>query len=213
MIVTGLILLSSFSFYLPNLIFAQNERFFSRAPIAKADDVVVKDKEETEVNTEEKDQEEQALVRTKEEIKSQAKSRLTEIKKRSIRVYFAFMLRRFKAAISRMKTLLVRIQSRLEKIKTEDSEIDTIAVEDKIKQIQLDIDTSEQLLKEAESSIEAVLTNEDPKTAFGPLKEKMKKIKNDLVNIRQELVKLIGEIKGLRVGQNESLPTVLPTTS
>ena len=45
-----------------------------------------------------------------------------------------------------------------------------------------------------------MLENDDPKEAFLVIKNTIKEIKSDLVEVHQLLVHLIGDIKGLRVG-------------
>lgn len=141
-------------------------------------------------------------------------AKLADARKIRIRALFARISERFEAAISRLTKLTDRINSRIAIIEAnEDLSLDL--VEEQIEGV-------DALLTEAQASLEALnlslnlaLESEDPKQAFEVIKDSTKEIKGTLVEVHSILVHVIGDIKGLRVGQNENnnslTPTVQPT--
>ena len=70
-----------------------------------------------------------------------------------------------------------------------------------------DINSAKSLLDEAkanldaaQASLEDVLASQDPKDAFGIIRETISEVKNQLKEVHSILVHTIGNIKGLRVG-------------
>lgn len=127
-------------------------------------------------------------------------ARLEEARKQRIRNHFALMVRRMNAAIIRLERLIERIEARLAKFEEENPEADTTAIHQ-------DLDTAKGLLDEAKASLDAaqasledVLSSQDPKDAFGVIRETISEVKDQLKEVHRILVKVIGNIKGLRVG-------------
>ena len=127
-------------------------------------------------------------------------ARLQEQRKVRIRNLFSLMVRRLNAAIERLDGLIVRIESRLTKIESENPDTDTTAIHSELDSAKSQLDEAKANLNAAEASIEYVLSSDDPKQAFIILRETITEVKNQLVEIHRILAKLIGDIRGLRIG-------------
>lgn len=134
-------------------------------------------------------------------------ARLQESRKVRIRSFFAHLVRRNQAAINRLQRLIARIESRLDKIEASDETIDTTAIRTEVQTAKDKLAEASTALAEAQTSLEDILSAEDPKTAFADIREIIKGIKGQLIEVHQILVKVIGDIRGLRVGQGKITPT------
>jgi len=143
-----------------------------------------------------------ARENVKEEIQEKTaaiQARLSERKQEIIRNRFNHLTRRLEAAVNRFYILINRIESRLGKIE-ETEEIDTEV-------IRMDIDTAKEelnaigvQLENMSIGIEETLQSEDPQKRFIEVKMMVEEIKEILIEVHQKLVKIISDIKGLRVG-------------
>lgn len=147
------------------------------------------------------------LEQKKEEIKERIEQKratrqaqLTEKRRERIRSFFNRLVQRINAAIDRLDQLINRIESRLGKI--EDEEIDVASIQEVVDEAKALLDVSKASLAATQDSLEDVLSNEDPKEAFEVVRATIKDIKNNLQEVHQLLVHVIGDIKGLRVGNN-----------
>lgn len=148
-------------------------------------------------------------------------AQLTENRKLRIRTFYNTLAKRLNAAIGRLERLTDRIESRVAKIKENNEDLD-------LKKVEADLLAAKSLLANAEAELNAatenldtVLESNNPKEAFEIIKSVIQGVRKDLVDVHRLLVKLIGDIKGLRVGQNDlngnpedvatPTPTVTPT--
>lgn len=148
-----------------------------------------------------------ARIQQQREVKQQA---LDEMRQARIRKFFERMLTRFEAAITRLEKLIGRIQARFDKIKTEDTTVDLTD-----EQAQLDeagdlLEDAKDKILDLKSDFETLLTSDDPKTVFKAVGQNVRDLKQDLTEIHTLLVKVIGDIKGLRVGAGKTTPTPTP---
>ena len=130
-------------------------------------------------------------------------AQLTQRKQQRVSTQFNKMSVRIDATIQRLEILITRIESRLVQIEAQDEDINT-------ESIQNELDTAKDLLEEiridlisTNDALADVLASEDPKASFEILKNSVRSIKENLQDVHQILVKTIGDIKGLRVGQNK----------
>lgn len=130
-------------------------------------------------------------------------ARLTEMRRERIRHFYGLITNRTQAAINRLEKLIARIESRLSKIEAEDEEIDTSEIREDIDEAKDRLAEASAALSEAKTSLEDILSTEEPKEAFADVRDLVKGIKNELISVHQILVQVIGDIKGLRVGQGE----------
>lgn len=129
-------------------------------------------------------------------------AQLTERRQERVRFFFNRLTERFQAAINRLRRLIARIESRLAKIETEE-EINTIVIRITLDTAREKLDEAETALVEAQTGFEDTLINENPKEAFADVRDLVRGIKQQLVEVHRLLVHLIGDIKGLRAGQGE----------
>lgn len=127
-------------------------------------------------------------------------ARLQARNKVRIRTLYGRIEIRLNAAIERLNRLIERIETRLAIYKNNNPDLDFDSIES-------DIETAKDLLAQASASLEALKTNledvlasEDPKQGFAVIRESVKEIKDNLVEAHRLLVHIIGDIKGLRVG-------------
>ena len=140
---------------------------------------------------------------TREAAKEQLKAKLEEKAQNRIQILFGKVATRMQSAISRLYTLIERMEARLA-IFAEEGE----SIED----IQSEIDSAKELLASAEESLavantglEEVVGSEDPKAGFAYIRDAVKDIKSTLVDVHSILVQVIGDMEGLRVGATEEL--------
>ncbi len=140
---------------------------------------------------------------------AEIKAKLTEKRQRLIRQFFTRMVKRLEAAITRLEKLISRIESRLAKLESQGEDVSKIKTE--IEDAKTKLTGTKADLEEAKTKLETVLESEDPKAAFAEVKNLIKGVKTQLIGVHRILVHVIGEIKGLRVGQITPKPTPTPT--
>ena len=126
-------------------------------------------------------------------------AQLTEKKQERVRTYFGRLTNRFDAAIKRLEILIERIQSRVTKL-SESGEIDTSDIEAQLAEAKELLNKASADLQAAADSMDEVLDANDPKTAFGVIKETITAVKTKLKEVHLILVHTIGDIKGLHEG-------------
>lgn len=137
------------------------------------------------------------------------KAKLTERRQQLIRQFFTRMVKRLEAAITRLEKLISRIESRLSKLESQGEDVSKIKTE--VADAKTKLDKAKTDLEEAKTKLETVLESEDPKAAFAEVKNLIKGVKTQLIEVHRILVHVIGDIKGLRVGQITPKPTPTPT--
>jgi len=133
------------------------------------------------------------------ERKATIEARLAESRKNRVRFFFARLFRRLKAAVARLERLIKRIESRLAKIEEINEDIDTSPIKDQLEEAKGLLEEAEMLLLGAEDNLEEVLSAEDPKQAFEVIRSTIHEAKDLLIDAHGILVKVIGDIKGLKV--------------
>lgn len=131
-------------------------------------------------------------------------AKLTQRHQERILLFFNRLAKRMQAAITRLHRLIARIESRLAKIEAGEEGIETKDIKATLAEAKEKLAQAETALAEAQASFEDVLISEDPKEAFADTQELIKGIKNQLVEVHRLLVHVIGNIKGLRVGQSQN---------
>ncbi|MCX6724856.1 MAG: hypothetical protein NTV20_02025, partial [Candidatus Shapirobacteria bacterium] len=145
----------------------------------------------------------QEVSQVKEKIQERVatiEARLGARKKEIIRNYFTVMTRRLEAAINRLNRLITRIDSRIAKIEANNKDINTEPIKKDIQKAKDKLLLAPNKLNEAKIKIDGLLESNTPKESFAEVRDIIKEIKQDLIDIHQILVKVIGDIKGLRVG-------------
>ncbi len=136
-----------------------------------------------------------------EERKATITARLTEVRRERIRNFFNHLVRRLEAAIVRLERLITRIESRIAKIEEADEDIDTAPITEQVNDAKTKLGSAKTELQEVKDVFETLLTTDSPKEVFETVREKIMNIKDALIEVHRILVHVIGDIKGLRVGQ------------
>lgn len=157
--------------------------------------------EEKRLAQEQKRQEIRERIETKKATKS---AQLSQKKRERVENYWERLNKRLLAVILRLERLITRIESRLDKIASEEGDIDVADIQEQLGDASLLLVQAKLDLELANDSLEEVLLADDPKEAFIAIKDTIKEIKESLIETHRILVHVIGDIKGLRVGQGES---------
>ena len=136
----------------------------------------------------------------------EAKTKLT--KQERIRSHWGILEKRITATIERIEILISRIESRLVKIAVDNPELNLTLIQSQLDETKILLADVKLDSEEASLSIEELLISQNPQDDFEELRDKIKDIKDALVEIHRILVLLIGDIKGLRVGSFTQSPTV-----
>ena len=130
-------------------------------------------------------------------------ARLAEQKRERVRTFFGRLTQRFQAAINRLERLITRMESRLAKIEENDEEIETKEIRENLDEAKDKLAEASAALSEAKTSVEDILNGDNPQEMFQEVRDLLKGIKDELIEVHRILVQVIGEMKGLRVGQGE----------
>ena len=133
-------------------------------------------------------------------------AKLNVRKKEIIRNHFLRMTKRLEAAINRLNRLITRIESRIAKIEANNKDINTEPIKKDIQKAKDKLLLATNKLNEAKIKIDGLLESNTPKETFTEVRNMIQEIKKDLVEVHRLLVKVIGDIKGLRVG-NSATPS------
>lgn len=163
---------------------------------------------------EEKEQQQNEIQERNKERKASISAKLTQAKVTNIHRYWNNLGLRFTALIDRLEILVSRIDSRLTAIETEDFTLDTESIHESLDSANLLLNEAKDTLSQADEDFTEMLESEDPKAIFEIVKEAMSQVKDNLKEVHTILVKVIGDIKGLRVGEyegNVATPTEVPS--
>lgn len=128
-------------------------------------------------------------------------ARLTKLKKNLVRNHFTRMRKRLSAAIRRLEKIAARIESRINKIEAESPNSDISSIRKEIFSVREKINNvGDNLLPQAQEKFDQMVESENPQELFSEVKHLIRTIKDELIEVHQILVKVIGDIKGLRVG-------------
>lgn len=130
-----------------------------------------------------------------------AQAFLSQRKQEIIRSHFNRVTRRLGAAVNRLYLLISRIESRVTKIEAVDENLDTELIKTDIVSAKEKLDQVGTQLENIKTKMEEVIGSETPKEGFVEVREMVGEIRESLVGVHQILVKVIGDIKGLRVGE------------
>jgi len=136
-------------------------------------------------------------AQAQEEHKEQIQAKLTERRQNRIRNFYGRLSTRIAAAIARLNTLSERILARLEVIEGEGQNVALLEAD--VANAQTIIAGAEDLLADLEGMMEDMIESDDPKSFMPTLKDSVVEIKDALKDAHAILVKVITQIKGLRV--------------
>lgn len=136
---------------------------------------------------------------------------LEERRQEKIKSFFERMMSRFEAAIERLQKLIDRIQARIDKIKAGDPDADVEAQQSQLDNAKDKLNDAKNKIQDLKNDFDDLLTSDDPKTVFKTVGKNVRDLKKDLVEIHKILVHIIGDIKGLRVGEGTPKPSPTAT--
>jgi hypothetical protein len=140
-------------------------------------------------------------IRKRIEVKKATQAaKLQDRQRERVRTYFGRLNTRFVVVIERLYQLINRIEARLAIYKSEFPEQD-------YDEIHSQLSLAKELLAQAEANItvatdklDLVVDSGDPKDGFSVIKDEIAETKSILYSVHQLLVHVIGDIKGLRLG-------------
>jgi hypothetical protein len=140
---------------------------------------------------------------TRETKREELKIKLEKQAQNRIQALFGRVITRIESAISRLDTLIGRMEARLEIFANEGESVEEI--EEDIGLARDLLEDAEALLEELKTSVDDMIPSEDPKAGYIYIKDAVKNIKSNLVEVHSILVQIIGDMKGLRVGVTENI--------
>jgi exonuclease VII large subunit len=155
----------------------------------------------------------EALANRNQERKATMEAKLLEVRTRQVQKLFNITYRRYQAAITRLETLITRINKRLAIYKDENPELNTVEIETQLQNATTKLAEAKTALEAVNTNLETVLASENPKESFIVLKDELKAIKESIKEVHSILVHVIGDIKGLRIGNSESQSDPTPTAT
>lgn len=168
----------------------------------------VKEKREA-VRTEIKDKREEirdTIKEKREAFKDEAKERINVLKEKvseerakKIEAFFGGMVRKFEAAISRLRTLADRIDSRLDKF--EDEGKDVSALRTALDNARNSIESAEDALDKAKEEFTTFASTENPKEYFEKVKTVVHNVSQKVREAHKALVDVINSVKGASTPQ------------
>ncbi len=136
-------------------------------------------------------------------------ARVCEVRKDRIKAFFEQMVKRLEALIKRLEKLIDRIDSRIAKIESSGGTVSP-ATKAQVALAKTELADAKTKLNLLKGNIDTLLTCDNPKAAFKTVKGRLGEIKKELKDVHRILVHIIGDIKGLRVGENKPSPTPTP---
>jgi len=137
--------------------------------------------------------------------------KLEERRKQMIKKFFEKMVRRFDAAINRLKKLADRIDSRLTKFATERGK-DVTLLRTRLVEAKAKITEAEAAINAAKAGLDGALNSETPREAFEAVKKLISDARDKIKEAHQALVKVVTEIKGASGGVKGGTATTTPIT-
>lgn len=139
------------------------------------------------------------------EEKASAAAKVKEMRAENIKKYGGKMVERLEAMVERLEKLISRIESRLTKLEAAGKDISTTktqvdSAKTKLAQAKTDLAT-------LKSQIDTMTASETPKEEFARVRTSVKNVISGLKEVHRMLASVIGQIKGLRVGEDKMSPS------
>ena len=151
-------------------------------------------KERTELKDQIKEKREAFRGEAKERVEA-LKSKLSEEKAKRIEAFFGTMVRKFEAAISRLNTLVDRIDARLNKLEDGGKEVSVFRAS--LDTARTKINEVESALDEAKEEYHAFTSGENLQDNFVKVKEIISDVAQKVKDAHKALVDVINSIKGV----------------
>lgn len=156
-------------------------------------------------------EEKKAQVKEKIEVRKASKAAALEQRNQErVRALWGRLNRKYLAAIERLQILVSRIESRLLKFEGAYPELDVAGVQSQLEDAKELLAQAEADLAASNIEVEDVIVSNTPKESFDTVKDTVVEIKETLKEVHSILVHVIGDIRGLRIGNT---PIVQPQNS
>lgn len=145
------------------------------------------------------------LEQKRQEVKNRItdkKRQMSEDRHAKIQEIFERMTTFLAAAIAREEKLIERIQSRLDKLSQAGKDVESM--QQSLNQAKAKLDQAASDYRSLEGIGTDVLATENPPSAFKTAKEMIQSVKAQLQEVHRMLASIIGDIKGLKVGENKN---------
>lgn len=150
-------------------------------------------------------------IREAKQIKTASReAKLNSLKQNLVKKYYNNMSKRLWATIERLEKLITRIDARIAIVDAE-TDKDLTKINADVASAKTLLTDTKTLLTSSDNMIDTVIASNNPLEAFKILKENISDIKLNLKEIHRLLVKVIGDIQGLRVGTTKLTPGISPT--
>ncbi|MBI4100123.1 hypothetical protein HY439_00055 [Candidatus Microgenomates bacterium] len=130
---------------------------------------------------------------------AERKEKRDEKKMRNVQEWAERVVKRDKAALERLTNILIRIESRAEKMKAK--RLDTTVIDQKIDTAQLKLKDASNTVSLAEATFQTLATSDNPKEAFQIAKEAQANVKEAFKDIHQALRDIVILIKSSEKGE------------
>lgn len=138
----------------------------------------------------------------KREIRQEVKERINEKTQARLHNLSKIFSKKLDHLVDRLNLIIKRIESRLSKIKQRDEAVDIVEIEAVLENAKRDLNLVEEKITSLKVQLDDLTQFEDdPFRDVKELKNSFKEIKDLLLNVRKDLVKTIGLMKGLRLGK------------
>jgi len=127
------------------------------------------------------------------------KDKVTEERAKKIEAFFGSMIRKFEAAISRLRILADRIDSRLDKFEDEGKDVSSLRTA--LDNARNTIESAEDALDKAKEEFTTFASTENPKEYFAKVKEVIHNVAVKVRESHKALVDVINLIKGVSITQ------------
>lgn len=138
--------------------------------------------------------------------------KLSAVRKEKIMSFSNRMILRLEALVDRLQILIDRIDARIAKIDESGEDIDTEPIKELVDEAKAKLAVLKIQIAELKEEFGNLPDSDDPKSQFVEVREKITEVKILLKEIHAMLVGVVGDIKGLRVGNSTKVtPVASPT--
>jgi len=145
--------------------------------------------------------------------KASRASQLTEQRRTRLKFFFDRILTRLNAVSARLQTLIDRIASRLDKVEASNNKKDISEVQASLNEAQDLLTDINKDLVDLETAMDTVVNSENPKADMKSVRLMIQEIKSKFKEVHSILVHILGDIRGLRVGQYTPTVKLSPTVN
>ena len=157
-------------------------------------------REETRVKGQEKVE---ATKTQNNEKREEIKNKITAVKKERVQSLYGKMVVRIEALTERIEKLTLKIEERLQIISSSNEDINTTSIQKSLDQAKQILSDTKVQTAELDSGLKVMLSSENPGEVIKDIRISIISIKNNLKEVHSILVSVVGQIRGLRIGNSD----------